>query len=72
MNRLGKGPVSPYFERQIQFFMGQGKTLKDQKEIWERNQFCKDVIEGRPARVPADVNEVSREMSQRGRDGKKA
>ena len=31
MNRLGKGPVSPYFERQIQFFMGQGKTLKDQK-----------------------------------------
>jgi hypothetical protein len=53
------------------YTMGE-KPLKDKKEIWERNQFCKDVIEGRPARAPADVNEVSREMSQRGMEGKKA
>jgi hypothetical protein len=48
------------------YTMGE-RYLYDNKEIQDRDKFCKDVIEGRPARAPADESEVHQEMSQRGK-----
>jgi hypothetical protein len=62
------------FDRYCKIFvyvMGK-KYLYDNQEIKDRNEFAKEVIEGRPPRVPADASELHEEMSQRGKEGKKA